>query len=128
MGSLLSRVARQVARAPQRRGVAGPATLIKVTPGTHTPGSISGGSNPTETPHTARGWIDDFDLKDIDGTIVVAGDRLVNLLGATIQGGVSPAPSDKVTIGGATYLIKRTKSDPANALYVCQTHGPGTTA
>jgi hypothetical protein len=124
MSNVLSRLARQVQRAMVKSGVAQVATLIKVTPGTRTPGSLSAGTNPGTANYAAKGWLDDFDNREIDGTIVVQGDRKIMLLGTSIASSKIPAPDDEVSIGGSKYRIRRVESDPANAVFICQTLGP----
>jgi hypothetical protein len=74
-----------------------PCTLIKVTPGTRTPGAQSGGTNPTTTSTSGSGFIESLTASDVPGTLIVANDRKISLLGATFSG-VIPAPGDKVTI------------------------------
>lgn len=98
------------------------ATLIKVTAGTRTAGALSGGRNPTEASFAAKGYVDSYADREIDGTFVQRGDRKIGLLGASIAGGQVPKPNDKITIGGATYRIcaDGVTTDPATALYLCQ--------
>ena len=112
-------IAKQVYKAMKKAKMTLPATLIKVTPGTRTPTNLSGGTNPTETSYTARGFID-YEDDDIDGTIVQRGDRIVSLFGASMTSGIFPANGDKVTMDGATYRIIHVRRDPAAALYECQ--------
>lgn len=100
-----------------------PATLIKVTPGTRTPGSLTGGANATTASYSARGILVEYDDKEIDGTLVVKGDKQVLLLGATIASSKIPVPGDSVTIEGYTYNIIKVSRDPAAATYSCQVRG-----
>lgn len=99
-----------------------PCTLIKVTPGTRTPGAVSGGTHPTSTSHSATGFVSDYTAYEISGTQIVAGDRKVVLFGASIQGGAQPAPSDTIVIGGETLHVvdKGVTSDPVQATWICQ--------
>lgn len=83
-----------------------PCTLIKVAPGTPTPGKLIDGTNPVETSYPCMGKIDAYDPKDIDGTLIVATDRQITLVGSSLPPGIAPVPGDKVTIGGVTYRIK----------------------
>jgi len=98
-----------------------PATLIKIANTARTPGAVSGGLNPTETAHKARGWIEAYDARLVDGTTIKQDDRKIALLGATIAGGAVPTQGDKVTIEGTTYrIIGVPERDPDAATYVCQ--------
>ncbi len=102
-------------------------TLIKVTPGTRTPGHAAEGTNPSEASYAAKGWIEDYSATQITGTLVKQGDRKVSLLGATIAGGKVPAPGDKILIADASgaALMYRivpdgVKGDGVGAVYMCQ--------
>lgn len=81
-------------------------TLIKVSPGTATPGSLIDGTNPVETSYPVMGKIDSYDPSDINGTLIVESDRRITLIGSSLPAGVVPVPGDKVTIAGTTYRIK----------------------
>lgn len=97
-----------------------PAVLTKPVPGTRTPGSLSGGTNPTTTTHAARGFEDSLSRLRPE-TIVTEAAGLVVLLGASIVGGVEPEAGDSVSLdGGDNQRIVRVESDPANATYECQ--------
>jgi hypothetical protein len=103
------------------------ATLIKVTPGTRTPGNLTGGTNPTETSYSAKGFLDTLDRGFIGrstgnaagSTLVEEGDVLVALVGDSIASSQVPKPGDKITIRSTTYRIIRVEVDPADALYQC---------
>jgi hypothetical protein len=98
------------------------ATLIKVTPGTRTPGAVSGGTNPTTVSYPCEGIVQAFDAGLIDGTLVRRQDRRISLLIATLPAGVEPTPNDKVTIAGATYtLLEGVGRDAAKFMFTC--HG-----
>lgn len=99
-------------------------TLVKVTPGTRTPGSLTGGTNPTESSTAGKGIAEDYDERQIDGAEVRRGDRRVLIVGNSLSAGsVIPEQGDKITIEGATYEIVRIERDPAAATYTCQVRG-----
>ena len=100
-----------------------PTVLTKVTPGTRTPGDLTGGTNPTTTDYSARGFLDDYRDFQIDGTIIQRGDRIALLIGDTIASSQVPEPGDKITVEGATYNVVNVKRDPAAATYECQVRG-----
>ena len=97
-------------------------TLTKVEPGTRTPGALTGGTNPTETGHTVKGFVDEYKDYQIDGTLIQRGDRKVVILGGSLSSGVIPEPGDKITAEGETRTIVEdgVKRDPAGATYTCQ--------
>ncbi len=98
-----------------------PATLIKVTAGTRTPGSVTGGTNPTTTSFAAQGIVADYSAYSIAESLVKAGDRKVRLFGSTIAGGAVPETNDRITIEGTTFtIIGPVGRDPAGATYICQ--------
>jgi hypothetical protein len=96
--------------------------LIKVAPGSRTSGSLTSGTNPTETPHSFKGFYDNRQLSRLPETRVQQGDRAVLLLGASISGGVEPEPGDKITMEGETTSVQSIiERDPAAATYIVQT-------
>jgi len=97
------------------------ATLIVVTPGTRTAGDLAGGTNPVSTDYACKGFTDDYNDRQIDGTIILVGDRIITLIGDSISGGtVAPTIGDQITIEGGTWDIIRVKRDPDAATYECQ--------
>jgi len=101
------------------------ATLVRVIPGTRTPGSLSAGTNPTTTSYPCRGFIDSQRVRFADGTLVKNGRKIVVLIGDTIDNGsgVAPAPGDRIIIEGTTYVIPEGGTidrDPAAATYTCE--------
>lgn len=94
------------------------ATLVVVTPGTRTPGALTGGSNPTVANYPCKGFIDTQANQDIKGTLVDDGRVTIILVGDTISGGaVAPSTNDRVTIEGKTFEIQVIDRDPAAATY-----------
>ena len=75
-----------------------PLTLVKVTPGTRTPGAISAGTNPTTTNYPGNGWIKQLTARDLPGTEITVNDRKLAILGGSLPAGVIPAPQDKVAM------------------------------
>lgn len=101
------------------------ATLVKVASGTRTPGALSGGTNPTVTNYPCRGFIDSQRVAFANGTTVKAGNKVVVLIGDTIDdgSGVAPAPGDRIIVEGTTYVIPEGGTidrDPAAATYACE--------
>lgn len=101
------------------------ATLVKVAPGTRTPGALTGGTNPTPTSYPCRGFIDKQRVAFTNGSTVKDGNKVVVLIGDTIDNGsgVAPAPGDRIIIEGTTYVIPEGGTidrDPAAATYACE--------
>ena len=94
-------------------------TLHVVTEGTRG-ANLTGGTNPTETDHTVKGFVDDYRDREIDGTIIQRGDRKITLLGGSLPSGVVPKVQDKVTAEGIKWTIVNVMRDPAGATYECQ--------
>lgn len=94
------------------------AVLKHFTIGTRT-GNLTGGTNPTDTDHTCKGFIDSQERKSFKGTLVTDGDVFIELIGDSINPAVVPVIKDKITIEGATYRIKKLGRDPAAATYTC---------
>jgi hypothetical protein len=99
------------------------ATLTKVTPGTRTPGSLTGGTNPTSATFACKGFIDKQANRDLRGTLIDDGNVRIVLIGDTINGGAAasaPETNDRVAIEGRTYVIGVVDRDPAAATYTLQ--------
>jgi hypothetical protein len=96
------------------------ATLIKVTAGTRKPGKLTGGTDSSEVCYSAKGLVEDYSEREIDGTLIRRGDRIVTLVAGSIGGGQVPTPADKVTIDGDTYELVAVMADSASATYECQ--------
>jgi hypothetical protein len=81
-------------------------TLTKVTAGTYNPatGAMTGTTTSTQT---AYGAIFDYGAKQIDGTLIKAGDKQVLISAFKSDGSALTAPvlGDTVTIGGVTYTL-----------------------
>jgi hypothetical protein len=94
-----------------------PATLTKVTQGARDVNDPTAGPTESTTDYSARGFIDNQDRRNLDGTLVDDGTKVVVLLGESISGGVVPTPADRVTIEGTLYSIENVDRDPASATY-----------
>lgn len=117
MGKLLGvDIARRTARA--FRGKLARAVLIKVTPATPVPGSLTTLGAPTRTEHRCFGFLDDwpgeFPSQESTraGTKVKRVDVMATILGRSIAGGAVPTPDDELRINGTTYLIMKVGTDP----------------
>lgn len=111
-----------------------PATLIKVTPGTRTPGQLTGGTNPTTTSYACRGFIDMQGARTRQDSLAsrsqagsgltLGGTKVAVLIGDSIANGtVVPEPLDKIVLEGVTYIIPeggKVDRDPAAATYTCE--------
>ncbi|HSN29508.1 MAG TPA: hypothetical protein VLT45_24640 [Kofleriaceae bacterium] len=109
-----------VARKLEASGAVKPATLVRLTPGTRTPGALSAGTNPTSTSYPCRGFATRTTRTTINGTLVEASDRVIALLAASLQGQV-PRDGDQVTIESVTTRIVAVERDPFAAVYTCLT-------
>lgn len=100
-----------------------PATLTKSTPGTRTPGAISGGAHPTTQDfRVGVAMVSSYSAYFLANNLVKQGDRKVTLFGASIQGGAVPEPGDRVTIGGETLTIYAdgVQTDGVRATHQCR--------
>lgn len=115
-------IAKQVAQALGQAKMLKPATLIKVTPGTRTPGALSAGTNPVRVGYPAKGIEQNLISLQLAGTLLQGVDAAIRLFGATIGGGQVPVAGDQIVMAGRTYTIveKGVSRDPASASYLCQ--------
>lgn len=99
------------------------AVLHKVAAGVRTPGQLTGGTNPTETPYGARGFIEEGFVnegrKNDEGALVTITKRRVILIGDSIEGAQEPAENDFITIEGMKHRVIAVQRDPARATYTC---------
>lgn len=102
------------------RGKLRPATLVRICPGTPTPGNVAGGTNPERHTFTAQGFASTYSER-LTPDLTKAGARTVVLIAGSIAGEgytwVVPEQGDRVTIEGVTYAISKVASDPAGATY-----------
>ena len=95
------------------------AMLHVVSEGVASPAALAYGSDDTEEDVPCRGYLANYDDHLIDGTNVLAGDRLVVLMASSLHS-VTPAIDDRVTIENATYEIIKVDRDPGSATYELQ--------
>lgn len=99
--------------------------LISFAAGTRTGNLTSGKARPpTNVP--GKGFIDETAIKSVRGTLVEAGDTLIQLVGDSFLSSgalVVPKINDHLTIEGSEYRIKELDRDPAGAMYTCLCRG-----
>lgn len=95
------------------------ATLTVVSSGTRTPGSLTGGTNPTTATHSCKGYVSTWTDKQLSQTLVQDGDRKIVLLADSLT--VTPKPGDKITINSNDYIIREqgVMIDPSTSIYTC---------
>lgn len=99
-------------------------TLTKITPGTRTSGSLTGGTNPVETSHAFKGFIDRGSETRFAGQLQTVDGEVVSILGASLPSGVMPEVNDRVTLEGKEYdLVRLLRRDPAAALFEYEVEG-----
>lgn len=93
------------------------ATLTKTTPGTRTPGSLTGGTNPTTATYACKGFIELKEVRRPD-QVGASVKPTITILGASVASSAVPEVNDSILIDGSTYqLIKLISRDPASAVY-----------
>ncbi len=96
-------------------------TLTKPVAGTRTPGSLTGGTNPTTTTHTFEGFIEDKTETRREGSLVSEGGKFVSILGDSIDPVAEPNQGDEILIESITYrILAIVGRDPAAALFECR--------
>jgi hypothetical protein len=76
-------------------------TLTKTTAGTYDP--ETGTSTPTTEAHTVTGVVLDYPNREIDGTLILRGDKKVLVSADGLA--VDPAPQDTLTFGGVVNQV-----------------------
>ena len=94
------------------------ATLTVVTHTTY--GDLTAAPSKTTVDHACKGFIDDNLGENLDETLAERGDKVVVLIGDTIDAGdTAPRTQDLIVIESTTYRIHRIDRDPAAATYAC---------
>ncbi len=106
----------------QQLGRKAPAiTFISIAYGTPSPTNLDGADTPVATSYPGNGIVDDYNVRDIDNTTVMAGDRKVLVfVGSLPSAAPVPKPQDQVIAEGVTYQIVGVRRDPAAATYELQ--------
>ena len=113
-------MARQIYDAALSAGAGFTLTLTVVREGAIDPNDRLAGRAKTETAHTGYGLVETTERR-IGGTIVPLDTAIVSIYGASLPAGVIPEVNDKVEIQGETYCIAQVGTDPAKAMYICNT-------
>lgn len=81
------------------------ATLKQSTIGAYDP--ATGTASETVTSSTGRVVVTDYDIRQVDGTLIQRGDKRILLSVITGVGAkdVSPVPGDKIVVGNVTYTV-----------------------
>ncbi|AKQ75848.1 hypothetical protein FDH82_gp58 [Roseobacter phage RDJL Phi 2] len=91
-------------------------TLTKATAGTRTPGSLTGGTNPTDATYAFKGFTETAGERR-PGSTTASSISTVSILGDSCA--AEPEVNDEVTIDGTDWtLLELVERDPAKALYV----------
>ena len=110
-------IAQVVADSIEGAGNLRPGTLVTTTPGTRTPGDLTGGTNPTATSHTFQGFAEERAVRR-SGALVAENMSVITVIGASVSPAVVPGVNDSVTIDGETYMLKELLTrDPASAVF-----------
>lgn len=125
--SLIDDIAGLVADGLGQADMLKPATLIRVTPGTRTPGAVTSGTNPTTTSYPVQAVPGELTRLRIQGSLIEGVDRVIKIVGASLPAGVTPTPTDRITMDGATVTIvgdsggnRAVTADAARAMWTCQ--------
>lgn len=117
-------IAKTVRNAVKSAGDLESLTLNKITAGTRTSGQLTGGTNPTSTAYTGKGIVyDGQGAGNEPGETTRSTVRIVGILSESLSAAVVPEANDTVTISGSTYRITNVRTDPADAMYLCEVAG-----
>ncbi len=100
--------------------------LTKVAPGLRTSGSLTGGTNPVETTHDFKGFMENVSESRFAGQLQTKDGEVMSILGASLPPGVEPEANDRATLEDREYeLVGLLTRDPAAALYVFEVESSG---
>jgi len=110
-------IAEVIADAIDEAGNLRPGTLTRITPGTRTGGSLTGGTNPPTTSHSLQGFVETRTRRR-EGTLVASPMSVVTIIGASVTPIATPEVNDTVLIDGVTWdLLELLSRDPASAVF-----------
>ena len=101
-------------------------TIVRQVRGARDPSKLTAGQAKTTETHTGiKGFWEDYQPNQIDGTNVLLNDRKAVLIGDTLPTGFVPREGDEITVhedlGDVTLgVVKLQSRDPAAATYVVQ--------
>jgi len=118
-------IAKEVASGISAAGGVLDVTFTNYTRGTRSATQPTAGISTSATTFTAKGFVDDYTDRQIDGTQIQRGDRRVSILGGTISPAGAPQPGARVEVVDGesevlTIVEGGVQTDPARALFVCQ--------
>lgn len=95
-------------------------TLHKKAPGSRTPGSLTAGTNATETDYSFDGFLEQKEIR-MPGAVSGQLRNICTIIAGTLGGGtVAPVAGDAVTIESIRFTITdMIDRDPAAAVYEC---------
>ena len=79
-------------------------SLIQVTPGGRDPNDPTAQLPSTDTTHAARGFVDQYDDSLIDGTTIRRTDRILTIIGDSIEGGIVPQEGFEIIAEGLSLI------------------------
>ena len=95
--------------------------LTKVTPGERDPTNRTKLMAATETTHGAKGFMGSYSEEALADTSIKRSDRLISVLGDSIEDGMVPGKGDKLFAEGESWeIVAIPGRDPAGAVYECQ--------
>lgn len=94
-------------------------TLVSITRGTRTPGSISAGTNPTSTSVPCRGFAEKQKSIYDSAANSYRKVNVVAVLGASLPTGTIPKVGDRLIVDGASKGISEVIDESSGALYEC---------
>lgn len=97
-----------------------PGTLIKANFGNRSD-VPSEGKEPGPRSYQFRGFLENIKLREVEGSLVQAGDRQVTILGGTLPPGVTGETQDQISIEGGTFtIVGLIERDPDGATFIYQ--------
>jgi hypothetical protein len=74
----------------------------------------------TPTTWSMQGFVDDYDAAYRQRAGIPEGDAKVSVFGASLPSGIAPRRDDRINMQGQWWQVRKIATDPAQALYVCQ--------
>lgn len=119
MSGPLSRIPAIALKAARAAGAVRDVTLKKTAQGSYSTATLA--STGTSTDYAAKAVLWEYELREIDGSVIRRGDKRYIVFADGLS--VSPAPRDRLTDGSETYEVIAVDTVPAGdntAIYIAQ--------
>lgn len=99
--------------------------LTTVVQNEPTAGHLAAGANPSYVDSPVDGIVESYEERDVDGNLILSGDRRFLIFGDSLPEGTVPRINDRITdTDGLVYtIVSKPFADADKAIWTCQGRG-----